>query len=191
MDAEKEKQWKLICGRCWGKKKRLMLGGNIDRRNTRWQRREAEMAAETKGGGWGGELPAADGSQSQWGMEGDPAVTLKQQVEAIISSGMADCMSAHTLISWRAQRTARERTYVLFLRRAEAPRQTFELFPASPPSHLASHRVPFVLQASAVQECVSCCSPFPSSWFSPLITFSDTQQNCSPLAYSCFRASQG
>lgn len=34
-------------------------------------------------------------------MEGDPAVTLKQQVEAIISSGTAAWMSAHTLISSR------------------------------------------------------------------------------------------
>lgn len=34
-------------------------------------------------------------------MEGDPAVTLKQQVEAIISSGTPAWMSAHTLISSR------------------------------------------------------------------------------------------
>lgn len=45
-----------------------MTGGDIDTRSTRWQRREAgegEMAAETEGGGRRGELPAADGSQSQ------------------------------------------------------------------------------------------------------------------------------
>lgn len=57
----------------------------------RWRERE--------GDGWRGELPAADGSQSQWGMEGDPAVTLKQQVEAIIRPGTGGWMSPHTLIS--------------------------------------------------------------------------------------------
>lgn len=58
--------------------------------------KESEKA---EGGVCIGELPAADGSQSQWGMEGDPAVTLKQQVEAIIRTGTGGWMSPHTLIS--------------------------------------------------------------------------------------------
>lgn len=52
----------------WEKQRRLMTGGDIGTRSTRWQRREAgegEMAAEMEGGGRRGELPAADGSQSQ------------------------------------------------------------------------------------------------------------------------------
>lgn len=57
------------------------------------------MAEEMEGGVCRGELPAADGSQSQRGMEGDPAVTLKQQVEAIIRTGTGGWMSPHTLIS--------------------------------------------------------------------------------------------
>lgn len=48
-----------------------MGGGDIEmsgRRNRRWKRREmkeAEMAEEMEGGVCRGELPAADGSQSQ------------------------------------------------------------------------------------------------------------------------------
>ena len=49
--------------------------------------KESEMAEEMEVGACRGELPAADGSQSQWRMEGDPAVTLKQQVGAIIRPG--------------------------------------------------------------------------------------------------------
>lgn len=39
-----------------------MTGGDIDTRSRRWQR---GGAVEAEGGGRGGELPAADGSQSQ------------------------------------------------------------------------------------------------------------------------------
>lgn len=47
-----------------GEAKRWMTGGDIDTRSRRWQRRGGG-GAETEGGGRGGELPAADGSQSQ------------------------------------------------------------------------------------------------------------------------------
>lgn len=136
------------------KKKKRLTGGNIDRKNARWQRREAgeaEMAAEAEGGGWGGwgrELPAADGSQSQWGMEGDPAVTLKQQVEAIIRSGMADWMSAHTLISSRPSGPPESARMCSF---SEEPRHGFKLFSSSLPPPLASHWIPFISQSSVAQ----------------------------------------
>lgn len=81
-------------------------------------------------------------------MEGDPAVTLKQQVEAIISSGMADWMSAHTLISLRPSGPPESACMCSF---SEEPRRAVKLFSSSPPPPLASHRVPFVPQASAAQ----------------------------------------
>lgn len=68
-------------------------------RSRRWKWREMEAADEECWSVVQRVLPAVDGSQSQWGMEGDPAVTLKQQVEAIIRTGTGDWMRPHTLIS--------------------------------------------------------------------------------------------
>lgn len=167
-----------------------MSGSNIDRRNTRWQRSEvgeAEMAAETEGGGWGEELPAADGSQSQWGMEGDPAVTLKQQVEAIISSGMADWMSAHTLISSRPSGPPESACMCSF---SEELRRGVKLFNYSPPSpvrlteSLLFHR-PLLHNKLIFLVSVLTLLQLPLTRI-----FCDTQQNCS-LMCSCFMASQG
>lgn len=78
-------------------------------------------------------------------MEGDPAVTLKQQVEAIISSGTAAWMSAHTLISPRPSGPPES---ACVHPPSEELRCGVKLFNSSPASLLRVWRGPFCSTAS-------------------------------------------
>lgn len=82
-------------------------------------------------------------------MEGDPAVTLKQQVEAIIRSGMAAWMSAHALISPRPSGPPES---ACMRSSSEEPRHGVKLF--SPPLLPCVSQSP--LCSSAAPEAWSC-----------------------------------
>lgn len=68
-------------------------------------------------------------------MEGDPAVTLKQQVEAIIRTGTGGWMSPHALISLGPSgplQRVRANVFVSPLKVPKHSRITSELVPTSP-----------------------------------------------------------
>lgn len=110
-------------------------------------------------------------------------MTLKQQVEAIIRSGMAAWMSAHALISPRPSGPPES---ACMRCSSEEPRHGVKLFSPPPPSLCLTESPLFLCSTRSLELLFHNFSPhgspFTFTWNFPPVLL----QTCSPLTSSCF-----